>query len=91
MASSMQPGKRYRMRQDGEQRFVDGYFLDHRFYEGPNAHVGDVEPNGFFRYRSNDETGKPQYLDDLAGKVKGLRLVGEDGTGFDLVEVSEEG
>lgn len=90
MASSMQPGKRYRMRQDGKQWFVDGYFLDQRFYEGPNAHIGDVEADGAFRYRSRNEQGTPKYPDDLAGKVEGLRLVREDGTEFDLVEVSEE-
>ncbi len=90
MSSTMRPGGRYRMRVDGGQGFVDGYFLDNRFYDGPNAHIGDVEEDGAFRYRSRDADDIPKYPNDLAGRVEGLRLVRVDGTGFDLVEVSSE-
>lgn len=90
MSSIMQPGKRYRMRVDGGQGFVDGYFLDNRFYDGPDAHVGDVDADGSFRYRARNADKTPKYTDDLAGMVKGLRLMREDGTGFDLVEVQKD-
>lgn len=89
MPSSMQPGKRYRMRQDGGQRFVDGYFLDQRFYDGPDAHVGNVEPDGSFRFLPSHWQNVPVHLHELAGNVDGLRIVRQDGTGFDLVEVAE--
>lgn len=90
MTNTMQPGKRYRMRVEDGQGFVDGYFLDNRFYEGPDAHIGDVEADGSFRYRARGADKIPKYPNDLAGKVDGLRLVRVDGTGFDLFEVSSE-
>lgn len=90
MTDSMQPGRRYRMRKAGERRFLDGYFVDNRFYEGPSAHIGDVEADGSFRYRLRDENGTPKYPDDLAGKIEGPRVIREDGTELDLIEVSDE-
>lgn len=88
MPSSMGPGKRYRMRPDGDRRFVEGYFLDDCFYDGHGVPIGSVETDGFFRYRPINHAGKfLRYFYDFTGEIEGFRLVVRDGTAFDLVEV----
>lgn len=92
MPSSMKPCKRYRMRPDGDRRFVEGYFLDDCFYNAQGISIGNVEMDGFFRYRPVNHAGKLlKYFYDFAGTIEGLRLVVREGTGFDLVEMAEEG
>jgi hypothetical protein len=88
MASSMQPGKRYHMRQDGEQRFVDGYFLDNCFYSDEGKPIGDLEADGSFRFFSENRANNVlRYFYVLAGRVEGFGLVRLNGNRFDLVEV----
>jgi hypothetical protein len=89
MLSLMQPGKRYRLRVAGSHDFVEGYFLDGGFYSDQAQLVGHLEDDGSFLYCSGDRTGNVlKYFHALTGRVKGLRLVRLDGTGFDLVEFS---
>ena len=90
MANTMQPGKRYRLRPDGDRRFVEGYFFDNRLYDGPGTHIGNVESDGSFRYLPSNARSVPGRLHDLTGKVHGLRIRRQNGTGFDLVAVPEE-
>ena len=89
MTSSMQPGKTYRMRQEGGQTYTDGCFKDNGYFDGPEHkhRVGWVDEKGDFYYRMADSVGEPRFRDDLAGHIDGLILTDRDNLRYELIEV----
>jgi hypothetical protein len=84
MPSSMQSGKRYRLRANNDRRFVDGYFLDNHVYDDLGTHLGNIEPDGLFRYVPSHG------LHQSMGGVHRLRIAQRNSKFLNLIEVEEE-
>jgi hypothetical protein len=84
----IRPGKKYRVRPQGELTFVDGFFHNFVFYEGRNPvlRVGFIDlPSGLF-YRHGVSHTELYFRTELAGRLSGLTLTCVSGGVYYLVE-----
>ncbi|RRV10567.1 hypothetical protein EGJ27_02815 [Pseudomonas sp. v388] len=89
MDGIMMPGRKYRVRLQGAEAFVEGFFENNQFYEGvqPCLRVGfvDVRSNNFYRHNAGE--AELDSKAELAGKVSGLTLIGIAGGIYTLLEM----
>ena len=84
-ATGMKPGERYRVDNIERAHQFPGFFLDGKYYLGPEllTAVGWLEGTTFI-YDSLDAQGEPVFPDRVAGTLEGLRLMLVDGTALEL-------
>ncbi|HEN8732417.1 TPA: SDR family oxidoreductase [Pseudomonas putida] len=87
-ATGMKPGERYRVENVERAHQFPGFFLDGRYYLGPEllTAVGWLEGTKFI-YDSLDAEGEPVFPDRVAGTIEGLKLVLVDGTALELSRI----
>lgn len=86
-ATGMKPGTCYRVDNLERVHQFPGFFLDGRYYLGPEllTAVGWLEGQQFI-YDNVDATGEPMFPDRVAGTVHALTLTLVDGTQLALLE-----
>jgi hypothetical protein len=86
--TGMKPGERYTVESLERTRHFPGFFLDGKYYLGPElmTAVGWLEGQHFF-YDELDPTGEPVFPDRLAGRIEDLTLVLADGARLKLNKV----
>ncbi|MBV4455723.1 short chain dehydrogenase [Pseudomonas azadiae] len=94
-ATGMRPGERYTVDSLERTRNFSGFFLDGKYYLGPEllTAVGWLEGQTFI-YDELDATGEPVFPDRVAGTIEDLTLILGDGARLKLhqmpVHVNEE-
>lgn len=85
--TGMKPGQRYRIESVERAPQFSGFFLDGKYYLGPELQtaVGWLEGQTFF-YDQLDPTGEPVYPDRIAGTIEGLTLLMPDGLRLEIEE-----
>lgn len=85
--TGMKPGQRYRIESVERAPQFSGFFLDGKYYLGPELQtaVGWLEGQRFF-YDQLDPTGEPVYPDRVVGTVEALTLVMADGLRLEIEE-----
>lgn len=87
--TGMRPGERYQVENLERAHQFPGFFLDGKYYLGPEllTAVGWLEGQRFI-YDNLDATGEPIFPDRLAGSIEDLTLTLVDGTALMLVKMS---
>lgn len=87
-ATGMKAGERYTIDSLERTRHFPGFFLDGKYYLGPElmTAIGWLEGKQFY-YDELDPTGEPVFPDRLAGTVEDLTLTLADGARLPLNEV----
>jgi short-subunit dehydrogenase len=90
-ATGMKPGQRYTIESRERTRQFPGFFLDAKYYLGPEllTAIGWMEGQKFL-YDDIDPQGQPVYPDRIAGTIENLTLTLADGTQLKLEEVHQE-
>ena len=85
--TGMKPGQRYRIESVERAPQFSGFFLDGKYYLGPELQtaIGWLEGQIFF-YDQLDPTGEPVYPGRIAGTIEGLTLVMPDGLRLEIEE-----
>lgn len=80
-ATGMKPGERYTVENLERVHSFTGFFLDGKYYLGPEllTAVGWLEGRRFI-YDNLDATGEPVFANRFAGEIKDLVLTLADGT-----------
>ncbi|MHC8299450.1 short chain dehydrogenase [Pseudomonas sp. ZS1P83] len=86
--TGMKPGERYVVESLERTRSFPGFFLDGKYYLGPElmTAVGWLEGQQFF-YDELDPSGEPVFPDRIAGTIEGLILTLIDGARLKLNKV----
>lgn len=86
-ATGMKAGERYTIESLERARHFPGFFLDGKYYLGPElmTAIGWLEGKQFF-YDELDPTGEPVFPDRLAGIIEDLTLILADGARLPLTE-----
>lgn len=86
--TGMKPGERYTVESLERTRHFPGFFLDAKYYLGPElmTAVGWLEGQQFY-YDELDPTGEPVFPDRLAGSIEDLTLILADGARLKLNKV----
>ncbi|WP_339473679.1 HAD-IA family hydrolase [Pseudomonas fluorescens] len=86
-ATGMKAGERYIVESLERARHFPGFFLDGKYYLGPDlmTAIGWLEGQQFY-YDELDPTGEPVFPNRLAGKVEDLTLILADGARLPLHE-----
>lgn len=87
-ATGMRAGERYIVESLERTRHFPGFFLDGKYYLGPElmTAIGWLEGQQFF-YDELDPTGEPVFPNRLAGTVENLTLILTDGARLPLNEM----
>ncbi|VVQ13610.1 3-phenylpropionate-dihydrodiol/cinnamic acid-dihydrodiol dehydrogenase [Pseudomonas fluorescens] len=87
-STGMKPGERYAVQSLEHTRSFPGFFLDGKYYLGPElmTAVGWLEGQQFL-YDQLDSTGKPVFADRVAGNIEDLTLTLIDGARLKLSKV----
>ena len=87
-ATGMKTGERYIVESLERTRHFPGFFLDGKYYLGPElmTAIGWLEGQHFF-YDELDPTGEPVFPNRLAGTVDNLTLILADGARLPLNEM----
>lgn len=87
-ATGMKPGVRYIVESIERSRHFPGFFLDGKYYLGPElmTAIGWLEGQQFF-YDELDPAGEPVFANRLAGIVENLTLTLVDGARLQLDEM----
>ncbi|WP_373870898.1 short chain dehydrogenase [Pseudomonas paraglycinae] len=87
-ATGMKAGERYTIDSLERTRHFPGFFLDGKYYLGPElmTAIGWLEGKQFY-YDELDPTGEPVFPDRLAGTVEDLTLTLADGARLPLNEM----
>lgn len=90
-ATGMKAGERYIVESLERTRHFPGFFLDGKFYLGPElmTAIGWLEGQQFY-YDELDPTGEPAFPNRLAGTVEDLTLILADGVRLPLNEMPYE-
>lgn len=90
-ATGMKPGERYQVENVERAHPFTGFFLDGKYYLGPEllTAVGWLEGQQFI-YDNLDATGEPVFPDRIAGTLDGLVLTLVDGTALKLSQIQVE-
>lgn len=90
-ATGMKPGERYSVESTGREQQFSGFFLDGKYYLGPEllTAVGWLEGQTFI-YDSLDPAGEPVFPDRVAGTISHLTLTLVDGASLALAEIAAE-
>ena len=86
-ATGMKPGERYLIESQERTRNFPGFFLDGKYYLGPElmTAVGWLEGQKFL-YDELDAVGDPVFPDRVAGVIEDLTLILNDGARLKLKE-----
>lgn len=89
-ATGMRPGERYRIDNIEREHQFTGFFLDGKYYLGPEllTAVGWLEGRQFV-YDSLDAAGEPQFPGRIAGTIEGLQLTLADGSTLGLERIEQ--
>ncbi|MND80800.1 hypothetical protein D3C76_73280 [compost metagenome] len=87
-ATGMRPGERYAVESRERTRHFPGFFLDGKYYLGPEllTAVGWLEGQQFL-YDELDPTGEPVFPGRVAGTIEDLTLTLADGGRLKLSEL----
>lgn len=87
-ATGMKAGERYIVDSLERTRHFPGFFLDGKFYLGPElmTAIGWLEGQQFY-YDELDPTGEPVFPNRLAGTIEDLTLILADGARLPLNEM----
>jgi NAD(P)-dependent dehydrogenase (short-subunit alcohol dehydrogenase family) len=87
-ATGMKPGERYRVENGEREHQFDGFFLDGKYYLGPEllTAVGWLEGQNFV-YDHLDASGEPVFPDRVAGTIENLVLTLVDGATLTLAGI----
>lgn len=87
-ATGMKPGERYAVENLERVHPFTGFFLDGKYYLGPEllTAVGWLEGRRFI-YDNLDATGEPVFADRFAGEIKDLVLTLVDGTPLEVARL----
>ena len=87
-ATGMKAGERYIVENLERTRHFPGFFLDGKYYLGPElmTAIGWLEGQQFF-YDELDPTGEPVFPNRLAGTIENLPLILADGAQLPLNEM----
>lgn len=90
-ATGMKAGERYIVESLERTRHFPGFFLDGKYYLGPElmTAIGWLEGQQFY-YDELDPTGEPVFPNRLAGTVENLTLILADGAHLPLNEMPYE-
>lgn len=90
-ATGMKAGERYIVESLERTRHFPGFFLDGKYYLGPElmTAIGWLEGQQFY-YDELDPTGEPVFPNRLAGTVQDLTLILADGERLPLNEMPYE-
>lgn len=90
-ATGMKAGERYIVESLERTRHFPGFFLDGKYYLGPElmTAIGWLEGQQFY-YDELDPTGEPVFPNRLAGTVEDLILILADGARLPLIEMAYE-
>ncbi|MCW2271542.1 SDR family oxidoreductase [Pseudomonas sp. JUb96] len=90
-ATGMKPGQRYTIEIRERTRQFPGFFLDGKYYLGPEllTAIGWMEGKRFI-YDDIDPEGEPVFPDRVAGTLENLRLTLADGAKLQLAEMQYE-
>ena len=90
-ATGMKAGERYLVESLERTRHFPGFFLDGKYYLGPElmTAIGWLEGQQFY-YDELDPTGEPVFPNRLAGTVEDLTLILADGARLPLNEMPYE-
>jgi hypothetical protein len=90
-ATGMKAGERYIVESLERTRHFPGFFLDGKYYLGPElmTAIGWLEGQQFY-YDELDPTGEPVFPNRLAGTVEDLTLILADGARLPLNEMPYE-
>lgn len=89
-ATGMKPGERYRVEALERAHQFPGFFLDGKYFLGPEllTAIGWLEGQSFI-YDNLDATGEPVFADRIAGDIADLKLTLVDGTVLELVSIED--
>jgi len=89
-ATGMKPGERYRVEALERAHQFPGFFLDGKYFLGPEllTAIGWLEGQRFI-YDNLDATGEPVFADRIAGDIADLKLTLVDGTVLELVSIQD--
>jgi hypothetical protein len=84
-STGMKPGERYAVESLERTRHFPGFFLDGKYYLGPElmTTVGWLEGQTFY-YDELDPTGEPVFPNRVAGTIENLMLTLADGARLSL-------
>ncbi|WP_397453173.1 SDR family oxidoreductase [Pseudomonas sp. NA-150] len=87
-ATGMKAGERYAVESSGHSRDFSGFFLDGKYYLGPEllTSVGWLEGQEFY-YDELDAVGDPAFPGRIAGTIEDLTLTLVDGASLKLKKV----
>jgi NAD(P)-dependent dehydrogenase (short-subunit alcohol dehydrogenase family) len=87
-STGMKPGERYTVESLKRTKHFPGFFLDGKYYLGPELMraVGWLEGQTFY-YDELDPTGEPVFPNGVAGAIENLTLTLVDGARLNLNEV----
>ena len=89
-STGMKPGERYSVESVEREHQFPGFFLDGKYYLGPEllTAVGWLEGQQFI-YDNLDPSGEPVFPERIAGTVDNLTLTLVDGTPLALTSIDE--
>jgi hypothetical protein len=84
-ATGMKMGERYAVENSGHSRNFSGFFLDGKYYLGPEllTAIGWLDGQDFY-YDEVDAIGDPVFAGQIAGTIEDLTLIMVDGTSLKL-------
>jgi hypothetical protein len=87
-STGMKPGERYEVESLERTKHFPGFFLDGKYYLGPELMtvVGWLEGQTFY-FDELDPTGEPVFANGVAGTIENLTLTLADGARLNLNEV----
>lgn len=90
LATGMRPGERYRIENTERVHPFPGFFLDGKYYLGPEllTAVGWLEGTRFI-YDALDPTGEPVFPNRAAGNIENLVLMLVDGTRLEVSRLKQ--
>ncbi|MBC3409789.1 short chain dehydrogenase [Pseudomonas sp. SWRI51] len=90
LATGMRPGERYRIENTERVHPFPGFFLDGKYYLGPEllTAVGWLEGTRFI-YDALDPTGEPVFPNRAAGNIENLVLTLVDGTRLEVSRLKQ--